>query len=87
MRQSLKDLAISEHSDWFGLGPLALAALAGVRAFLADEPFARWAWTTVAVVMLMLCGAYLIWRSARRKPEPAGREPQEDAEAGRQADQ
>ncbi|GGN51298.1 membrane protein implicated in regulation of membrane protease activity [Actinoplanes campanulatus] len=86
MRQSLKDLALSDHSGWFGLGPLVLAALAGIRAFLADEPFARWTWTAVATLMLAICGVYVIWTSARREPEPAGREPQDDAEARRQGD-
>lgn len=31
MRQALKDLTFSEHNEWFGLGPLALVLLAGVR--------------------------------------------------------
>ena len=61
MRQALKGLTFSEYSEWFGLGPLALAVLAGIRAFVADEPFARWAWTAVAVLMLILCAVYVIW--------------------------
>jgi hypothetical protein len=63
MRQALKNLTYSEHSEWFGLGPLVLAVLAGVRAFVADEPFARWAWTAIAVLMLILCAVYTIWTS------------------------
>ncbi|GAA2894171.1 hypothetical protein Acy02nite_55450 [Actinoplanes cyaneus] len=66
MRQTLKDLAFSEHSEWFGLGPLALAVLAGVRAFAADEPFARWAWSSIAVLMLILCTAYVVWTRKKR---------------------
>ncbi|MFF0155334.1 hypothetical protein [Micromonospora sp. NPDC005203] len=66
MRQALKDLTFSEHSEWFGLGPLALAVLAGIHAFVADEHFARWAWTTIAVLMLIACAAYLIWTRKRR---------------------
>jgi Ca2+/Na+ antiporter len=66
MRQALKDLTVSEYSEWFGLGPLALAVLAGIRAFVADEPFARWAWTTIAVLMLILCAVYVIWTKKKR---------------------
>ncbi|MEU1394760.1 hypothetical protein ABZ403_01630 [Micromonospora zamorensis] len=58
MRQALKELTFSEHSEWFGLGPLALAILAGIRAIVADEPFARWAWTAIAV--------YVIWTRRKR---------------------
>ncbi|OJF15139.1 hypothetical protein [Couchioplanes caeruleus] len=66
MRQALKDLTVSDHSEWFGLGPLALAVVAGVRAFVADEPFARWAWTAIAVIMLILCAVYVIWTRKKR---------------------
>ncbi|GIF13947.1 hypothetical protein [Actinoplanes teichomyceticus] len=66
MRQALKDLAFSDHSEWFGLGPLALAVLAGIRAVLADQPFARWAWTAVAVLMLALCAVHMIWTRKKR---------------------
>jgi hypothetical protein len=66
MRQALKDLTLSEHSDWFGLGPLALAVLAGIRAVMADEPFARWAWSLIAVLMLVLCAVYAIWTKRKR---------------------
>ncbi|SCF16746.1 hypothetical protein [Micromonospora chokoriensis] len=66
MRQALKDLTVSEHSEWFGLGPLALALLAGFRAFVVDAPFARWAWTAVAVLMLILCAVYVIWARKNR---------------------
>ncbi|SCF45598.1 hypothetical protein GA0070216_11895 [Micromonospora matsumotoense] len=65
MRQALRDLTFSDHSEWFGLGPLLLAVLAGIRAFMADEPFARWGWTVVAVLMLIICAVYAIW--ARKK--------------------
>ncbi|MBM7077907.1 MULTISPECIES: hypothetical protein [Micromonospora] len=66
MRQALKDLTYSEHSEWFGLGPLAFAVLAGIRAMMADEPFARWAWITIAVLMLILCAVYVIWTKKKR---------------------
>ncbi|MEV0895233.1 hypothetical protein [Actinoplanes sp. NPDC049802] len=66
MRQELKDLTFSDHSEWFGLGPLVLAVLAGIRAFMADEPFARWAWTAVAGLMLGICAVYVIWSRRRR---------------------
>ena len=66
MRRELKDLTFSEHSEWFGLGPLALAVLAGVRAALADESFAHWAWTTVAVLMVLLSIFYVLWARRRR---------------------
>lgn len=66
MRQALKDLTFSEHSEWFGLGPLAIAVLAGVRAVLADEPFARWAWATVAALMMLLSVFYVLWARRRR---------------------
>ncbi|WP_420118401.1 hypothetical protein [Micromonospora sp.] len=66
MRQALKDLTYSEHSEWFGLGPLALAVLAAIRAVMADEPFARWAWITIAVLMLILCAVYVIWTKKKR---------------------
>jgi hypothetical protein len=66
MRRALKDLTFSEHSEWFGLGPLAVAVLAGVRAVVADEPFARWAWTIVAVLMVLLSVFYLVWARRRR---------------------
>lgn len=66
MRQALKDLTFSEYSEWFGLGPLALAVLAGIRAFVADEPFARWAWTVIAVLMLILCAGYVLWTRKKR---------------------
>ncbi|MEU7590357.1 hypothetical protein AB0A95_29200 [Micromonospora sp. NPDC049230] len=66
MRQALKDLTFSEHSEWFGLGPLAIAVLAGIRAFVADEHFARWAWTVIAVLMLIACAVYVIWTRKRR---------------------
>lgn len=62
----MKDLTWSEHSEWFGLGPLALAVLAGIRAVVADEPFDRWAWTTIAVLMLILCAGYVIWTKRKR---------------------
>lgn len=61
MRQTLKDLTFSEYSEWFGLGPLAFAVFAGIRAFVADESFARWTWTAIAVLMLILCAFYVIW--------------------------
>ncbi|WP_433796636.1 hypothetical protein [Actinoplanes sp. CA-252034] len=73
MRQSLKDLTFSEHSEWFGLGPLALAVLAGIRALLADEPSARWVWAATAVLMLVLCAIYVVWarrHSGRRTGRP-----------------
>ncbi|WP_229075178.1 hypothetical protein [Actinoplanes sp. DH11] len=73
MRQALKDLTLSENSEWFGLGPLALAVLAGIRAFVADEPFARWAWTAIAVVMLVLCAGYVIWTQKRRSADGSQR--------------
>ncbi|MEU5548135.1 hypothetical protein ABZ738_00010 [Micromonospora sp. NPDC047793] len=66
MRQAMKDLTLSEHSHWFGLGPLAFAVLAGIRALVADEPFARWAWTSIAVLMLILCAVYVIWAKKKR---------------------
>jgi Ca2+/Na+ antiporter len=66
MRQALKDLTVFEYSEWFGLGPLALAVLAGIRAFVADEPIARWAWTAIAVLMLILCAVYVIWTRKKR---------------------
>lgn len=66
MRQELKDLTFSEHSEWFGLGPLAFAVLAGIRAIVADEPFSRWAWVAVAVVMLTICAVYVIWARKKR---------------------
>ena len=66
MWRALKDLTISEYSEWFGLGPLALAVLAGIRAFVADESFARWTWTTIAVLMLILCAVYVIWAKKKR---------------------
>ena len=65
MRQSLKDQTFSEHSEWFGLGPLAFAVMAGIRAFMADGSFAQWAWTAVAAIMLIICAGYVIW--ARKK--------------------
>ena len=65
MRKALRDLTYSDHSEWFGLGPLAIAVLAGIRAFVADEPFARWAWTAIGVLMLIICIAYMVW--ARKK--------------------
>ncbi len=61
MRQTMKDLAFSERSEWFGLGPLALAVLAGIRALMADEPFARWAWSATAALMLIICVVYVLW--------------------------
>ncbi|MCG5469937.1 hypothetical protein LADH09A_003876 [Micromonospora sp. LAH09] len=66
MRQALKDLTFSEHSEWFGLGPLAVAVLAGIRANVADEPFARWAWAAIAVLMLIACAVHVIWTRKRR---------------------
>ena len=63
MRQALRDLTFSE---WFGLGPLALAVLAGIRAFVADEPFARWTWTAIALLMLILCAVYVVWTRKKR---------------------
>ncbi|MEU7609523.1 hypothetical protein [Micromonospora sp. NPDC049204] len=66
MRQAWKDLTFSEHSEWFGLGPLALAVLAGIRAFVADEPFARWAWTAIAALMLVTCAVYVVWTTKKR---------------------
>ncbi|MEU1884901.1 hypothetical protein [Micromonospora sp. WMMD987] len=66
MRRAIKDLTWSEHSEWFVLGPLALAVLAGVRAVVADESFDRWAWTTIAVLMLILCAVYVIWTTKKR---------------------
>ena len=66
MRRALKDLTFSEHAEWFGLGPLAIAVLAGVRAVVADESFARWAWTTVAVVMVLLSALSVLWARRRR---------------------
>lgn len=66
MRQALKELSFSEHSEWFGLGPLALAILAGIRAIVADEPFVRWAWTAIAVLMLIACAVYVIWTRRKR---------------------
>ncbi|MEV6709669.1 hypothetical protein [Micromonospora wenchangensis] len=66
MRQAIKDLTYSEHSEWFSLGPLAVAVLAGVRALVADGPFARWAWTTIAVLMLILCAVYVVWTKKKR---------------------
>ena len=67
MRQALKDLTYSEHSEWFGLGPLAIAVLAGIRAIVSDEPFARWAWATIAAVMLIICAVYVIWSRRKRR--------------------
>jgi hypothetical protein len=61
MWRALKDLTFAEHSEWFGLGPLALAVWAGIRAFMADESFARWAWTAIAVLMLIMCAFYVAW--------------------------
>ncbi|WFE66001.1 hypothetical protein [Micromonospora sp. WMMD714] len=66
MRRAMKDLTWSEHSEWFGLGPLALAVLAGIRALVADESFDRWAWATIAVLMLILCAVYVIWTTRKR---------------------
>ena len=66
MRQTVRELTVSEHSEWFGLGPLALAVLAGIRAFSADEPFARWAWAAIAALMLILCAGYVIWTRKKR---------------------
>jgi hypothetical protein len=66
MRQALKDLTFSENSEWFGLGPLALAVLAGIRAFVTYEPFGRWAWTAIAALMLILCAVYVIWIRKKR---------------------
>ncbi|MBW4702625.1 hypothetical protein [Micromonospora sp. RL09-050-HVF-A] len=63
MRQAMKELTFSE---WYGLGPLALAVLAGIRAMVADEPFARWAWTSIVVLMLILCAGYVIWTRKQR---------------------
>ncbi|MCO8273675.1 hypothetical protein M1L60_24060 [Actinoplanes sp. TRM 88003] len=67
MRQELKDLTFSDHSEWFGLGPLALAVFAGIRAFLADESFARGAWAAIAVLMLILCAVYVFWTWRRKR--------------------
>ena len=69
MRQALKDLTFADHSEWWGLGPLALALLAGIRAFVADEPFARGAWTAIAVLMLVLCAIYVI-RTRKKRHQP-----------------
>ena len=66
MRRALQDLTFSEHSEWSGLGPLAIAVLAGVRAVVADESFARWAWTTVAVLMVLPCVFFVLWARRRR---------------------
>ncbi|MEU7616808.1 hypothetical protein AB0B27_12010 [Micromonospora rifamycinica] len=66
MRQVLKDLTFSDHSEWFGLGPLLFAVLAGIRAIVADEPFARSAWTAIAVLMLIICAVYVIWARKKR---------------------
>jgi hypothetical protein len=66
MRQTLKELTFSEHSEWFGLGPLALAVLAGIRALLTDDPSARWVWSAIAVLMLVLCAVYVVWVRSRR---------------------
>ncbi|MFY1627496.1 MULTISPECIES: hypothetical protein [Micromonospora] len=66
MRQELKDLTFSDHSEWFGVGPLLFAVLAGIRAIVADEPFARWAWAAVAVIMLIICAVYVIWARKKR---------------------
>ncbi|MGC5291077.1 hypothetical protein [Micromonospora sp. DT231] len=45
---------------------MALAVLAGIRAFVADEHFARWAWTAIAVLMLIACAVHVIWTRKRR---------------------
>ncbi|GAA4609062.1 hypothetical protein BJY16_007146 [Actinoplanes octamycinicus] len=66
MRQELKNLTFSEHSEWFGLGPLALAVLAGVRAFAADESFARWAWGIIAAGLLVACAVFVVWARRQR---------------------
>ncbi|MEU1755621.1 hypothetical protein ABZ436_23585 [Micromonospora matsumotoense] len=47
-------------------GSAAFAVLAGIRALVAGEPFARWAWTTIAVLMLILCAVYVIWTKKKR---------------------
>ena len=65
MWRSLKNVTVSEHSEWFGLGPLALAVLAGIRAFVADEVVARSAWAAIAILMLIICAVYVIWTRRR----------------------
>lgn len=74
MRQALKNLTYSEHSEWFGLGPLALAVLAGIRALMAEESFGRGVWTAIALLMLLLCAIYVIW-TRRRGSSQSPREP------------
>ena len=60
MRKALKDLTLAEHSEWFGLGPLALAVLAGLRALVSDDPFARGVWLAVAAIMLIICATVVL---------------------------
>ncbi|MBG0564493.1 hypothetical protein [Actinoplanes aureus] len=36
---------------------------------MTDGPFARWAWTAIAVLMLILCAVYVLW--TRKKPATA----------------
>lgn len=67
MRRELRELVHTEHSEWFGLGPLVLAVLAGVRAFLTDDPFARGVWFAVSAVLLIVCAVYVIWTVRRRR--------------------
>ncbi|GAA4954002.1 hypothetical protein [Actinoplanes utahensis] len=74
MRQALKDLTFTEHSEWFGLGPLALAVPAGVRAFLTDDSFARAVWIAISAVLLTLCAVYVIWSRRTRSAETTGPE-------------
>ncbi|MEU4426367.1 hypothetical protein AB0F81_37570 [Actinoplanes sp. NPDC024001] len=58
----VRDLTLSDLT--FGGGPLLLAVLAFVKAARVDDAYARWSWIACAVIMLVVCAAYLIgvWR-------------------------
>jgi hypothetical protein len=38
----------------------------GIRAFVADESLARWAWTAIAALMLIICAVYVVWARKQR---------------------
>ncbi|WP_067508183.1 hypothetical protein [Actinoplanes sp. TFC3] len=70
MRQEFNNLT---YNEWYGLGPLGLAGVAGFRAFMADDSFARWAWGGLAVLMAIVSVGFVVWvRSSRRQVDGDG---------------
>ena len=82
LRRVLRDLTLNDFV--VGGGPLVLAVWFFIRAALVDGSFARWAWITCAVLMLVICAAYLTWVWRRRHELRAGARAGDHAEAGGQ---